>query len=116
MKFMVLVQCSEARDFSGNLCMAEGQWCRVDVGEDGGAVAVPLPVDLKMDTRGVPMSQVTVPKSTKLFDTVTEGQMFGRQWRGNVWWCKPNGTYSVVCVRPVYRQVLDRYELMLRGR
>ena len=47
----------------------------------------------------------------KLFPSRASAESFAKRWKGHPWWCKPNGNFEILEVKPVYTQVLRGYEV-----
>jgi hypothetical protein len=55
------------------------------------------------------------PIRAKLFDSKDAAVKFGKRWKGHPWYCKPNGNFQVIEVKPIFKQVLDGYEAEIDG-
>lgn len=53
-----------------------------------------------------------ISDQAKLFPTYEAAEKFAKKWLGHPWWCKPNGNYEIFEVKPVYTQVLDRWDIV----
>ena len=51
-------------------------------------------------------------KDVKTFDTEEEAKEFAQRWEGFPWWCRPNGNFEIIKIRPRYKKVLDGYEVV----
>lgn len=51
-----------------------------------------------------------IPGGVKVFDTKEDAEKFAAKWKGHPWWCKPNGKFEVIEVKPKYNQILVGYE------
>lgn len=52
-----------------------------------------------------------VPSDVMTWETEEEAEAFAKGWGGHPWWCKPNGKFEIVKVRPKYKTIKDGYEL-----
>lgn len=52
------------------------------------------------------------PVNPKLFDSAEDANKFAHRWKGHPWYCKPNGSFEVVEVKPKFKQVLDVYQVV----
>lgn len=51
-----------------------------------------------------------INKGAKLFETAAEAESFAHRWQGHPWWCRPNGNYEVINVKPVFEKITVGYE------
>lgn len=107
MKFALFVRCKEVKAFDGAILTVEGQWARVCVEPEGWVEATGSKL-----ARGDELSASTPIGDAKLFDSHAEATAFAERWKGHPWYVVPNGQYRVVEVRAVYKQVLDRYDIV----
>jgi hypothetical protein len=50
-----------------------------------------------------------VPVDILLFSSREKAEEFARRWKGDPWWCIPDGTFRIIPVRPEYKPVLMGY-------
>ena len=98
--FVVVVESFEARSEYGKVITKNGQKLLVTFSEGW---------DSSSDWNGNINSSSNEPK---LFESIDSATAFARKWEGHPWYCKPNGNFEIIEVRPVYKQVQDGYEIV----
>lgn len=51
-----------------------------------------------------------IDKDLVIFESEERAHEFMKTWKGHPLYCKPNGNYEVLEVKPVFKQVLTGYE------
>lgn len=103
-KFVLIVEGKEARSRSGCVVIPAGEKFLVVEEPEGWVEAT------SCSYRGNLRRSRGLQSQAKVFDSVAAATEFAQCWKGHPWYCKPNGNYEVIEVRPVSIQVFDGYE------
>jgi hypothetical protein len=99
--YALFIQGKEAKSSEGNLI----------VGKEGGWYLVcKEPENWVPATGYVVKGFILIRKDAKLFKTIEDAEAFAGTWAGHPWWVIPNGNFKIIKVKPVYEQILLRYE------
>lgn len=106
-KFALIVESAEARSgYDNSVITRTGEKMLVTVEPEGWVEATSSRWTGSLnDSDGFPIK-------AKLFDSAEAATKFAKRWNGHPWYCKPNGNFEVVEVKPNFKQVLDGYEVV----
>jgi len=109
-KFVLIVESHEARSGYNNTVLTESgdRFLVVDEPEGWVEATSAAWTGSLNDSNGF-------PHEPKLFESVGEAAAFAKRWEGHPWWCKPNGKYEILEMRPAFKQVQDGYEMILKA-
>jgi hypothetical protein len=99
--FALKVRSHEARSGPEDIITAEGSWFWVVDEPNGWVEATSSPCNYEPGK---------VPNNVKTFKTEWGAAEFAVDWKGHPWWCKPDGTFEVVRLKP--RMVQDGWEVV----
>lgn len=98
--YALVVEGKEAKSSSGTIVAYEGEKFIVSNDTEGW-------VDATSQTwHGI------IRKDVKIFKTKERAKEFVQRWEGFPWWCRPNGNFEIIKIRPRYKKVLDGYEVV----
>lgn len=101
-KYALQVQGAETRNANGEIIGEEGEWYWVLEDREKWVAASSISVN-SMFSRG------TIPADALLFSSAEKAAQFARKWKGHPWWCRPNGNFLAVAVKPVTVQRVIGY-------
>ena len=96
-RYIVVYECKEAKSDDGSVMTKRGEKALLCKGEWG--------------PTGSPDKSCFGVGAAMRFNSEQEAHEFMKQYKGHPWYCIPNGKYEVIKVKPVYKQVVERWEV-----
>ena len=96
-RYIVVYECKEAKCDDGSLMTKSGEKALLCKGEWG--------------PTGRQYPSCFGLSGAIQFNSEQEAHKFMRKYKGHPWYYKCNGNYEVIKIKPVYKQVIDRWDV-----